>query len=133
MNRYTLTRDLKPDYGTFGRLIVGDAIYETVERPWCDNAPNVSCVVPGAFVCKLRKSNTNHNAGLDVTYELQDVPGRTAIELHVANYPHDVLGCIGLGRGRAFVGGQWMVTQSRDAIRDFYTRLAGADFLLEIV
>lgn len=34
-----------------------------------------------------------------VTPELLDVPGRSAIRIHIGNYPKDVLGCTAVGEG----------------------------------
>ena len=52
------------------------------------------------------------------TWEVADVPGRTHILIHTANYSHDVEGCIGLGRGLfAHLDG---VTNSANAVAEFY-------------
>src|ERR1700693_2457231 len=36
-----------------------------------------------------------------ITPEVLNVPGRTAIRWHIANYPKDVIGCVAIGSGRA--------------------------------
>lgn len=133
MQKATLKRDLRNEYGTFGILTLEDGrTYSTVELPWKDNAPNASCIPPGEYVCRIRNTQVNKTAGLDVAYELQTVLNRDNIEIHVANYPKDVKGCIGLGISRAYVAGFPMVTNSRAAIQDFYARMRGEDFILVI-
>ncbi|MFA0814108.1 DUF5675 family protein, partial [Microbulbifer epialgicus] len=49
-------------------------------------------------------------------WELQEVPGRSKILIHTANYASDVQGCIGIGTAQA--PGAWWVTQSRKAIQE---------------
>jgi Family of unknown function (DUF5675) len=52
-----------------------------------------------------------------------DIPagcvGRSEVLLHNGNYPRNSLGCILLGRGRAFPNGTSMVTESDDALHAF--------------
>src|SRR6266496_3426144 len=106
MQKLILSRDLRNDYGTFGVLHLNcGREYSTVERPWLDNAPHESCIPAGEYVCKIRNTQVNRSAGLSLAYELQAVLNRTNIEIHVANYPKDVEGCIGLGISRAYVAG----------------------------
>jgi len=57
------------------------------------------------------------------TWEVADVPGRTHILIHTANYAHDVEGCIGFGRGLfAHLDG---VTNSANAVAEFYRITSG--------
>jgi len=84
------------DWGTFGTFSVSHGSKEmrcySCERPWQDNAVNVSCIPTGLYV--LKRGNFR---GKYENYELQDVPGRTFIEIHRGNTMHDVKGCILLG------------------------------------
>ncbi len=133
MDKLTLYRDVRDPDGLFGHIEHKGLQFWTVELPWRDNQTNISCIPPGTYLAKIRKTHTNDAVGLDVAYELQDVEGRANIQIHVANYPRDVRGCIGLGMARAHVGGRYMVTRSRDAIKSFYALMEGAPFLLEVV
>jgi hypothetical protein len=44
---------------------------------------------------------------------LHEVPGRTDIEIHPANYDTDLRGCIGVGR---YISGEAEVSESRRAL-----------------
>jgi hypothetical protein len=60
------------------------------------------CIQAGTF--KVVRTKSPHLGY--VTPELLNVPGRTDIRWHVANYPKDLLGCLGVGTSRLkdFVG-----------------------------
>jgi len=49
---------------------------------------------------------------------VMDVPGRDAIEIHIANYPSDIHGCIGLGK--SFDAPDKTLIQSELAVSEFY-------------
>ncbi len=66
----------------------------TLELPWRDNQNNISCIPVGNYVGSIR---TDGNKGWRI--ELAAVPNRTHVQLHVGNYPSDVLGCILVGLG----------------------------------
>ena len=58
---------------------------------------------------------------------LPDVPGRTNIECHPANYYAELLGCIALGtQAYKSVSGDWMITQSQDAYARNYPIISAA-------
>ena len=107
--RIHLIRDIDTEQGVFGRLIVPDFTCLTVERPWLDNAPNVSCIPAGVYGMNLGM----YNKGGYPAYELEGVPKRTLIKIHRANVSSDVQGCIGVGISHGVVGGHWAVLSSR--------------------
>jgi len=79
--------------GTFGVLRHGDVPFAlTLERPWQDNAPNVSCIPPGHYACQRVRSPT-----FGVTFEIQSVPDRTHVLFHSGNTLEDTQGCILVG------------------------------------
>lgn len=88
----TLTRLAYLPTGTLGKLTVGDETFFTIERPWLGNKPFESCIPEGIYRCKRYSS-----AKYPDTFEITGVPGRSAILFHVANYPDDVQGCVGVG------------------------------------
>lgn len=55
--------------------------------------PGHPCIPAGRYLAKLTKSP---HLGY-VTPELQDVPGRSEIRIHVANFPRELLGCTAVG------------------------------------
>lgn len=88
--------------GTFGKMLFPDGWWcYTVERPWLDNKPRVSCIPDGVYSLGLRYSPTVSRitrGRYQEGWEIQDVPGRTYIMVHPANWPTDLLGCMGVGK-----------------------------------
>ncbi len=74
-------------------LIDGKHECFTIERPDLGNAPQVSCIPEGGYDLTLYYSNHNKRW----VPLLQDVPDRSAIEIHPANYASELLGCIAPG------------------------------------
>ena len=116
--RLELIRDTySRDMGTFGKLSVFDGesnkLFEcdTVERPWANNTPNISCVPCGTYAVRPCRF---HRGGYDAL-QLVDVPNRSLILIHKGNTMMDVQGCIAVGRARGVVSGMWAVTNSADA------------------
>lgn len=82
---------IKPD----GSLFTAHSL----ERPWRDNLPEVSCIPVGEYKCVYTRSNRlSKLTGREYyTYEVLDVPDRSGIRIHSANYFNQLLGCIALG------------------------------------
>lgn len=103
-----------------GKWQFRDRIWYSIERPWLDNMPNVSCI-PTASYSMIRVDSPRF--GADSAYqgqlwEVAEVPGRSAILIHIANWAKDLQGCIGLGSSlMADLAG---VGHSRTSITDFY-------------
>ncbi|MCX2780412.1 DUF5675 family protein [Microbulbifer thermotolerans] len=119
-----LTRYAYGPDATLGRLVVGDETFWTVERPWLGNKPFESCIPEGVYRCLPYSS-----AKFPDVWELQDVPGRSKILIHVGNYASDVVGCIAVGSSLA--PGGWWVTKSAEAI-DRLRELLPAEFDLNV-
>ena len=85
-----LTRTYFPD-GTNGKLeCEGKLICYTIELPWKQNAKRVSCIPEGKYFIRKRYSQK-----YKWHLELVDVPNRSLILLHPANYAQrELLGCI---------------------------------------
>lgn len=64
----------------------------SLELPWLDNQKKISCIPEGTYKCTLFQSPSK-----GLVYLLHDVPNRDMIEIHVANYTSDLLGCLGMG------------------------------------
>lgn len=81
--------------GTYGVLTMNNLpLCVTVERPWLDNQPDISCV-PRGITMHFTKYQSPKNGW---TWISQDAPGRSNIELHAANVPSQVEGCAGMGQ-----------------------------------
>lgn len=74
-------------------------VAKTLERPWLNNASNVSCIPPNAYLCKYTRSpRLSAITGRDFfTYELMNVPDRAGIRIHSFNYWFEGQGCIAAG------------------------------------
>ena len=108
---------------TLGRLEFEGFKCWTVERPWLDNAVNVSCVPDGVYTMERHDSP---KFGPDV-WELQHVPERSYILIHAGNTSKDAPGCIAVGEGLR-VGGDG-VTSSRKALSEFEKLTNGIESL----
>ena len=106
-----------------------DLTFYTIERPWLDNRPNVSCIPDGTYTMRrffdVQGYRSSKRIDTEFVWEICDVPGRTVILVHVANYEHNVKGCVGLGTNQldGFAG----VSSSRTAIKRFYQATQGYD------
>lgn len=65
----------------------------TLELPWHGNKPRTSCVPAGKYPLKLEWSPA---FGRDL-WELKNVPGRSEVKIHPANYTAQLRGCIAPG------------------------------------
>jgi len=136
MRKATLRRTEMGDAGTFGVLEVDGHTFHTGELPWRDNRKGKSCVPAGTYTVKWDPSPK-----YGFKYELFDVPGRTTILIHAANYVGDedlgykaqVDGCIALGSGVSELDGQMAVRGSKDTVKTFETLMRLEPFELEII
>lgn len=123
-------------HGVLGRCTVSTAPglrLWAVEPPWVGNTPYKSCIPEGAY--PAHRYTWLQKPGAE--WQLEGVPGRTAITFHVGNHQADLAGCIALGTG---LGGFWIdgefllgVTHSRDAMREFNQALRPAEAALVVV
>jgi hypothetical protein len=91
---FDIFRDHMDGNPTTGQLQVdGDFLCYTLERPWADNAPNVSCIPLGAYDVRMAWSNHFQK---DMPH-IVGVPGRSDIMLHPLNFVWQTQGCVGLG------------------------------------
>lgn len=124
MSHLIIERNIKiSNYGTFGRCTI-DGKYQgiTVEQPYNDNKPFVSCIPDGDY--KLLKYESPKygdifvavNPALDVYAFEDDAPGAedrdACLFFHPGSYPHNFQGCCGIGNklsmdgnGRLYVQG----------------------------
>lgn len=114
--------------GDGGRLL---GIY-TLEEPWLENEPNISCIPEGSYVAKRRfdvELGTKAKRGedlhpLETTFEVSGVPGRSGILFHPGNTTLDTRGCIlpGFSVGpwkSLYMNFDFAVLDSRRAFRTF--------------
>lgn len=66
----------------------------TLELPWKDNQRSISCIPRGTYKVKKRGPLDHRNY---VHFIIQDVPNRSYILIHTANYSSQIAGCIIVG------------------------------------
>jgi len=96
----------------------------TLELPWINNQPRVSCIPEGRYTMKFEYSNSFK----EFLWELKGVPGRSVIKIHRANYPSELLGCIALGLSHADIDADGLLdlVSSRKAVDRFHEAMNGA-------
>jgi hypothetical protein len=137
MRTATLTRTETSDSGSFGKFKTDSGLsWCSGELPWRDNAPDRSCVPCGTYLCVWGASPR-----LGKCYHVQDVPGRTDIEIHSANFMGDrslglhcdLLGCIALGQQVGDLEGQQALLMSRVALDAMQAEFNQESFQLTIL
>lgn len=126
MKELKLHRIFQDDKVTLGTLSVienGKVIFTcaTVELPWRGNKTGVSCVPPGKYPVWKEYSN-RFKAML---YELKEVPGRSEVKIHSANYAKQLNGCIALGRSHVDLNGDGVkdVDHSKKTLAAFHAAM----------
>jgi hypothetical protein len=90
----TITRDpypADPEAPTMG-VMTADGLkgpIYSLEDPWKENAPDVSCIPEGEYPLAYTMSKRFKHE----TPEIQKVPGRSGIRIHGGNTEADTLGC----------------------------------------
>ncbi len=116
-------------HGTFGHMrLPSGVVLATVERPWADNIPMVSCIPIGDYECGPRPF---YRGGYDAV-EIKAVPGRSHILMHVANFPEQVNGCIGINSYFGANQGKWCGWRSKDAFNRLMSEVKQQSFDLHI-
>lgn len=129
---FTLPRLQTSDAGTFGQLLDGQhrLVCCTLELPWRDNHPDVSCIPPGTYPMHRAMHHDAQGRPEYEAFALDQVPDREGIQIHIANLVCQLRGCIAPGRhfgevtladGRSGFG----VLESGSAFAAFMSLLAG--------
>ena len=130
MDSLTLERFSFSDDGTYGYLKLPDgSVLATVERPWLSNARSVSCIPSGTYECVPR---TYHRGGY-LAIEITNVPDRTHILFHVANFVHEVKGCVGVNTEFGWSKGLMCGRNSQRGFDILMEQLGGKNFRLKII
>lgn len=129
-----ITREPSDNMQTLGTLIarIGNTTFtcRTLELPWLNNKPNISCVPKGIYTCKWTFSPRL----MRYSYELQGVLGRSGIRFHSGNYYYDLKGCIALGDSVKDINNdkELDVLNSRATMKSFEALFNTKPFTLEI-
>jgi hypothetical protein len=119
-----LSRDRQTRQGTTGHLFVdGVPFFVTLERPAARFGDPHPCIPAGEYRVTLYHSP--HFGRLMPL--LEDVPGRSGIEIHWGNFVRDFEGCIGLGGTRGELpDGSPTIWNSRAAFDRLFVQLSAA-------
>jgi hypothetical protein len=100
----------------FGPIVVYRA--HTLELPWKDNERSISCIPEGEYGARFTMSNRFRV----VLWEVLNVPNRSGIRIHAANYSHQLEGCIALGMQSLDMDkdGKLDIARSGEAMRLFH-------------
>jgi hypothetical protein len=78
---------------TTGELYVGGRfVAHTLELPWKENRSYISSIPVGTYSSHLRYDKAD---GWRI--QIDGVPGRSGVQLHVGNYPSQIEGCVLVG------------------------------------
>jgi hypothetical protein len=125
----TLRRTNDDGTCTLGTLTYGDREWLTLELPWKENRTGISCIPTGTY-----HAVRDFHKGEYEVWELTDVPGRSQIQIHIANTPSQLRGCVALGITRGELHGEPAVLRSRAAFAQFMEATAGLTALtLDVV
>jgi len=85
-------------HSTIGKLYVNSSPQcYTLEPPLLPDLASGNgfvCIPPGTYKLTIRWSNEHKK----LLPHVEDVPGRTAIEIHIGNFPRDTKGCALVGK-----------------------------------
>ena len=120
MNQANLTRIDSNDICTIGVLEFGENRVYTLEPPWRNNEPCVSCIPVGTYPCIIRKSPK-----YGWKYWLQNTAPRTYVLIHGGTLVKHTMGCILPGMRRGRLNGQACRAQQqggRDHVADLFSK-----------
>lgn len=107
-------------------------ICNTMELPWLDNQPNISCIPAGIYRLKMVNSPK-----YGPCYKVFDVENRTDILIHKGNTINDTRGCIlpvsTFGVLETLKGNLFAGLSSRNAYIKLMHLLGGENHTIEIV
>ncbi len=90
-----LFREYHDNY-TKGRLETPFGVFYTLERPYLNNKRRVSAILEGRYKVSKSQFWGGRNKGKRA-FRLADVPNRSGILIHIANFVKELNGCIGVG------------------------------------
>ncbi len=116
-----LQRDRQSEKGTTGRLFVdGSQFCFTLERPDARFGDAHPCIPAGEYRVVL-----HHSPHFERLMPLlEDVPGRSDIEIHWGNFVSDFEGCIGVGSTRGELpDGSPSIRNSRTTFEELFSAI----------
>ena len=108
-----------------------DLVLKTIELPWRNNQPRVSCIPEGVYLVHFMDSPRLKRK----TYRVSNVKGRDGILFHPANFASQLLGCIAPCKDFADLNKDGVIdgTSSREATSLLEKYFGGQSFHLSII
>jgi hypothetical protein len=110
----SITRILYDSTATIGIWRDDDGNKEcfTLELPWQNNQHGISCIPKGTYTVQDYQSPVH-----GTVWQIMDVPDRSNIEIHSANKPSELLGCIAVGDKHDQMDGEIAVFNSKITLK----------------
>lgn len=126
MKHFRLCRIANTESGMFGvYMYAGVPFAVTLEPPWLNNQPNISCIPEDTYLADL--VNSPH---FGKVYQFRNVPGRTDVLNHWGNRLKNTQGCVLIAEefGKLY-GAPAVLTSKNVAGKGFneFMNLAGGD------
>tara|TARA_B110000503_G_C6974079_1_gene340377 strand:+ start:11 stop:445 length:435 start_codon:yes stop_codon:yes gene_type:complete len=131
MREAWLIRDSFSDQRVAGRLILGDEVLHTLEKPWLGNLIEKSCIPSGRYLVKHLPSS--YSGKYQDVYHLDHVDGRTGILIHKGNLVSHTLGCILIGLRAGSLNNEPAVLASAPALTQLHRWAEREAFMLSVV
>lgn len=133
----TVVKLLRINHGprqTLGNLLIYDNVYDlfkckTLELPWKNNEPRISCIPVGKYNVIRHKSPKFGDC-----FWIKNVLLRSEILIHRGNFYTDILGCVLVGQAFTDIDGDGLldVTYSQKTVNHLLSILPGM-FDIEIL
>ncbi|MGG7581694.1 DUF5675 family protein [Rhizobium sp. Nf11,1] len=132
MRQLTLRRIHTANGATIGVLSGLSHTLYTLEEAWRENQPKISSIPAGTYQCVPHGWEPGATVSKPKVWQLQNVPGRSAILIHVGNTTKDTEGCILAGMGMMVTQTLSSISDSRIAIDLMRKEIGANPFLLTI-
>lgn len=131
MKQAKLFRTKDDQTQTIGYITCEDFKADTLELPFINNTPMISCVPAGIYPVKWTYSQRHGK----YMYQIIDVPYRTGIRFDVANKASQLKGCVAIGNEYRDIDGNGQLDilnsqTTNDAFNAFFNK---EDFQLTII
>jgi len=127
MQELKLKREIISNKAILGTIELDNTeLCRTLENPWLNNRPYISCIPAGKYIAKKYSSEKYPNV-----WELQNVNGRSKILIHNGNLEKHTQGCILVGATWGFIDDELAVLNSTATLNRIRKKL-NDEFCIEI-
>jgi hypothetical protein len=128
-----LIRQYEEEGATRGTIYFPDiGLFHTLEEPWKDNQPQISCIPVGRYEMVPHGWEKNSKRHIKNVWQCLPVPGRKGILIHIGNTTLDIEGCILVGKAIGRYKGLPAVLSSGSVISLLRKRIGAKSWYLTI-